>query len=66
MSDPNVWIRAKMRPDGYEYYEMLHFNVDDIMVVSHLGDKVARKIGNLCQINEGSQGQNTRYLGADM
>ena len=35
-----------MRPDGHEYYEMLLFNVDDIMIISHLGDEVARQIGD--------------------
>ena len=34
MVDPNIWIRAAMRPDGYEYYEMLIVYVDDIMIFS--------------------------------
>ena len=45
MVDPNVCIRAEMRQDLYEYYEMLIFYVDDIMIVSHLGYEVAKQIG---------------------
>ena len=65
MSDPNVWIRAEMRPGGYEYYEMLLVYVDDIMIFSHLVDEVSKQIGRFYKINEGSQGPPTRYLWAD-
>ena len=65
MADPNVWIRLAMRPDGYDYYEMLLVYVDDIIIISHLGDKVARKIGNFYKIKEGSQGPPTWCLGEE-
>ena len=65
MLDPKVWIRAVMRPDGYEYYEMLLVYVDDITIVSNLGDEVAIKIDNFHKIKEGSQGTPTWYLGVD-
>ena len=65
MLDPKVWIRAVMRPDGYEYYEMLLVYVDHITIVSNLGDEVAIKIDNFHKIKEGSQGTPTWYLGAD-
>ena len=54
-----------MRPYGYEYYAMLIVYVDDIMIVSRLGDEVARKVGEFYKIKERSQGPPTRYLGAD-
>ena len=44
--DQNVCIKGEIRPDGYEYYEMLLVYVDDIMVVSHSDGEVARKTGN--------------------
>ena len=63
MVDPNVWIMAEMRLYGYDYYEILLVYVDDITIVSHLGDLVAKKIGSFYKIKEGSQGPLTRYLG---
>ena len=44
MKDSNVWIRAAMRSDGYEYYEMVLVYVHDIMIVNHLGHEVAKQI----------------------
>ena len=65
MSDPNICIREEMRPDGYDYYEMLLVYVDDIMIVSHLDDEVARQISNFYNIKEGGHGPPAQYLGAD-
>ena len=56
MTEPTILIRAAMRPDGYKYYEMLIVYVDDIMIVSHFGDEVAKQIGDFYKIKEGSQG----------
>jgi hypothetical protein len=34
-ANPNVWIRKAVRPDGYDYYEMLLVYVNNILSVSH-------------------------------
>ena len=34
-ADPDVWIREQVKPDGFEYYEMVLVYVDNIMVLSH-------------------------------
>ena len=65
IADPHVWIRAYMRPYGYDYYGIRLVYVDDIMIVSHLDDEVAKQIGDFYKIKEGIQGPPTRYLGAD-
>ena len=31
-----------MRSDGYEYHKMLLIYVDDITIVSHLGDQLSK------------------------
>ena len=41
-----------MRPDGYEYYEILIVYVDNIMIISHLGDHVAKQISDFYKIKE--------------
>ena len=35
------------------------------MIISHLGDQVAKKMGKFYNIKEGSQGPPTRYLVED-
>ena len=65
MADPNVCIRAAMRPDGYEYYEIIIVYVDYIMIVSNLCDDLARRIGDYYKIKGGSQVLPMWYLGAD-
>ena len=53
MVDSNICIRGAIRPDGYEYYEILRIYFDDIMIFSHLGDDVAIQIGDFYKIKEG-------------
>jgi hypothetical protein len=35
IGDPDKWIRPGIKPDGFEYYEMVLVYVDDILCVSH-------------------------------
>ena len=55
-----------MRPYAYNNYEMTLVYNDNIVIVSNLGDQVARQIDEFYKIKKGSQGLPTRYLGADM
>jgi hypothetical protein len=32
-ADPDVWIRAQVKPDGFEYSELVLVYVNDIMVL---------------------------------
>jgi hypothetical protein len=34
-ADPDMYICVQVKPDGFEYYEMLLIYVDDILCVSH-------------------------------
>ena len=65
MADPNVWIRAEMRPDGCGYYGILLVCVGGTMIISNLGDEVAKTNGGFYKFKEGIQGPPTRYLGAN-
>ena len=53
MAYPNIWIRMAIRPVGYEYYEMILVYVDDIMILSHLDDDIAKKRENFTQSKKG-------------
>jgi hypothetical protein len=64
--DPDVWIRAQVKPDGFEYYEMVLVYVDDIMVLSHDTKSMMDAIANLFKLKEGSVSEPTQYLGANV
>ena len=64
-ADPNVWIREARCVDRYEYYEMLLTYVDNVLIISHQGDTIAKQIGQIYKIKEGSQGPPKIYLGAN-
>lgn len=34
-ADPDVWIRPAVKPDGFEYYELVLCYVDDVISISH-------------------------------
>ena len=33
-ADPDVWIRPAVKPDGFEYYELVLCYVDDVISIS--------------------------------
>ena len=33
-ADPNVWIWSAIKTDGFEYYDMVLFYVDDVISIS--------------------------------
>ena len=35
IGDPDVWLRADLKPDGEKYYEYILCYVDDILAISH-------------------------------
>ncbi len=52
-ADPDVYIHAQVKPDGFEYYEMILIYVDD-------------KIGKLYIVKKESVGVLEHYLGANI
>ena len=36
LADPDVWIKAGVKANGFEYYEMVLVYVDDVMVISEM------------------------------
>ena len=34
-ADPDVWLRPGIKPDGFEYWEMVLCYVDDVLSISH-------------------------------
>ena len=43
-ADPDVWLRPAVKPDGFEYYEMILCYVDDVLSISHDAMKTLKGI----------------------
>ena len=43
-ADPDVWLRPAVKPDGFEYYEMILCYVDDVLSISHDAMKTMKGI----------------------
>ena len=65
-ADPDVWIRAAARNDGFEYYEMAFVYVDDLLIISHQGRTVLDAISEMHKVKPGSDHKPEIYLGADV
>lgn len=65
-ADPDVWMRAAVKPDGTEYYEYLLVYVDDLLIASHDPGKVIQSIKKLFTLKDDSVGPPTRYLGSSI
>jgi len=65
-ADPDVWICVAVKPEGFEYYEMLLVNVDDISTIAFDPKLTMDAIGKLYRLKEGSVGPPERYLGANI
>ena len=65
-ADPDVWIRAAVRPDGGKYYEMIFAYVDDILALSHNETKVITRITSFYKAKEVSIKPPDIYLGENI
>ena len=65
-ADPDVWIRAARREDGFEYYELILVYVDDVLAVSESPEKIMQALGEVYELKEGSVKEPDIYLGANV
>lgn len=42
LADPDVWFHPARKPDGFEYYKHVLVYVDDLLVLSHHGEKTMK------------------------
>ena len=63
LADPDVWIRAACKEDGYSYYEYLLVYVDDILILSHNPTPILTCIQKFYRLKEPASDPKT-YLGA--
>ena len=65
-ADPDVWIRAAVRGDGFEYYEMVLVYVDDCLAIGENPRMMIDSIGEFYKVKPGSDKEPEIYLGANV
>ena len=66
IADPDVYLRAFAKPNGFKYYEYILVYVDDVLIISHAPEEHLKVIQATYELNPASVGPPTRYLGADV
>ncbi|KAI2490038.1 Reverse transcriptase (RNA-dependent DNA polymerase) [Fragilaria crotonensis] len=66
IADPDVYLRAFAKPDGFKYYEYILVYVDDVLIISHAPEEHLKVIEATYELNPASVGPPSRYLGADV
>ena len=44
LADPDVWMHTAAKPNGFEYYEYLLVNVDDLLMISYCAQDIVTKL----------------------
>jgi hypothetical protein len=65
LADPDVWFRAAVKPNGFEYYEYILAYVDDILAISYDPAKILLTLSDFYRLKNG-YATPTRYLGAQV
>ena len=65
-ADPDVWLRPAVKPDGFEYYEMVLCYVDDILSISHDPESTLRSLTGVFKLKDDKIEEPEMYLGAQL
>ena len=65
-ADPDVWYKAAVKPNEFEYYAYVLLYVDDCLVIHHDGDSVLDEIDKYFPMKPTSKGKPDIYLGAKL
>ena len=65
MSDPDVWLKGDVKPDGTPYYKYMLVYVDDILHIAHNPHIDMKLISQYYRLKDGS-GEPDRYLGGNI
>jgi len=63
LADPDVWLKAECKPDGFEYYSYILVYVDNILVIAHKPETIMKILAKTFRL-KGGYAPPTRYLGA--
>jgi hypothetical protein len=65
-ADPDVWMRASVKPDGTHYYEYVLCYVDDVLASSVNPQNIMDGLSEVFTLKEGTVKEPDLYLGADV
>jgi hypothetical protein len=65
LADPDVWLRAAVKPNNFEYYEYIIAYMNDILAVSHNPEKILLNLADFYRLKNGYAAP-TLYLGAQV
>jgi hypothetical protein len=65
-ADPDVWLKAAVKPNGFEYYEMVLVYVDDVMVISHAPARTIEGIKDVFTLKGNKAAPPDMYLGVTL
>ena len=64
ISDPDVWLRSAVKPDGEQYYEYILCYVDDVLCISHDATTPLKEIAEVMKFKKNLIVPPQIYLGA--
>ena len=64
IGDPDVWLRAVLKPDEEKYYEYILSYVDDVLAISHNGIGIMDEIRTTFKFKDNKVAPPETYLGA--
>jgi len=65
-ADPEVWLRPAVKPDGFEYYELVLCYVDDVLCMSHNAMKTMKGIQRSFELKDDKIEEPDTCLGAGL
>jgi len=65
-ADPDVWLRPAVKPDGFEYYELVLCYVDDVLCMSHDAMKTMKGKQRSFKLKDDKIEEPNTFLGAGL
>jgi hypothetical protein len=67
-ADPDIWMRAKTKPDGFKYWSHILVVVytDNLLIVDHEPKVAMDYLASRCTLKPGSVKEPDLYLGAQV
>jgi hypothetical protein len=65
LADPDIWYCPATKPNGFQYYEYVLVYVDDVLTLSHQGDKIMKGLEEFYHLKDGFK-KPELYLGAEI
>jgi hypothetical protein len=65
-ANPDVWMRAKTKPDGFQYWSYILVYTDDLLIIDHEPNIAMDYLASRYTLKPGSVKEPNSYLGAQV